>query len=182
MELSAKDSVTSISVTHRRTIFHAFWQLFERDVQMQYIKRHVTLGEVKRRKANPRNMRERNTIIHYTFTLDMNTIKVCKTFFPDTLDIAETMVRSAIQDVNSTAMNQRDERGKKTGPQKVSEFDKFNVRKHINMFDRVPSHYCRSDSSKEYLAKSLNIKELYRMYTAWCSEENITPIQIYFQQ
>jgi hypothetical protein len=42
----------------------------------------------------------------------------------------------------------------------------------IDSFPRVPSHYCRKDSKREYLESSLNISVLYRLYQEKCKDEN----------
>lgn len=49
------------------------------------------------------------------------------------------------------------------------------VKKHIDSFPRIESHYCRKDSKKLYLPPDLNITELYRLYlTEYCPKDNIT--------
>ena len=41
------------------------------------------------------------------------------------------------------------------------------VREHIAMFNRVESHYCKKDSSREYLDEKLNLSKMYTMYKEW---------------
>ena len=51
------------------------------------------------------------------------------------------------------------------------------VRKHINMFPRIPSHYCRSSSSREYLEKSLNLTKMYGLYCDFCAENDLAHVK-----
>ncbi|XP_023211752.1 uncharacterized protein LOC111614620 [Centruroides sculpturatus] len=48
-----------------------------------------------------------------------------------------------------------------------------NVKEHILSFERVESHYCRRNSTKQYLDGSLNISEMYRLYTDYCREKEL---------
>jgi hypothetical protein len=50
------------------------------------------------------------------------------------------------------------------------------VMNHINSFPRVPSHYCRKDSTREYLGSELNLAIMYRLYVAKCQEEDRCPV------
>lgn len=54
------------------------------------------------------------------------------------------------------------------------------VRNHIKSFPHVPSHYCRADSSCEYLEATLSIRAMHRLYKQNCEankkvavEENV---------
>ena len=38
------------------------------------------------------------------------------------------------------------------------------VRDHINSFPRIASHYCRSNTKREYLESSLNLSKMYKLY------------------
>lgn len=57
------------------------------------------------------------------------------------------------------------------------------VKEHIDSFPRVESHYCRRDSSKQYLGSDLNISVLYRLYKEeFCVTRNITPVSRFVYQ
>ncbi|KAK3790812.1 hypothetical protein RRG08_038303 [Elysia crispata] len=51
------------------------------------------------------------------------------------------------------------------------------VRSHINSFPRIPSHYCRQSTNKEFLEKALNITKMYGLYKDWCSESEFTAVK-----
>ena len=44
---------------------------------------------------------------------------------------------------------------------------------HIESLVRLPSHYSRKDTTREYLDASLNLRKLYDEYINWCKERNI---------
>ncbi|KAB0805370.1 hypothetical protein PPYR_02340 [Photinus pyralis] len=65
-------------------------------------------------------------------------------------------------------------RGKhKTRPHKLKETIRESVRTHIKLFPLVPSHYTRKNSAKMYLEEGLSIQKMYRLYTEYCSQNNI---------
>ncbi|CAH2093503.1 unnamed protein product [Euphydryas editha] len=59
----------------------------------------------------------------------------------------------------------------------TAEEDRLLVKEHINSLPRVPSHYCRKDSSREYLERFLTIKKMYSLYIAWIAEKNKLPVK-----
>jgi len=47
----------------------------------------------------------------------------------------------------------------------------------INLLPAVPSHYCRSSSSKKYISNDFNsLNHVYRFYVEHCNIKNISPI------
>jgi hypothetical protein len=57
---------------------------------------------------------------------------------------------------------------------KISNERKNFVIEHIDSIPRVYSHYCRSDTSKQYFESSLNIVKLYELYKEKC-ENSVSP-------
>jgi len=54
----------------------------------------------------------------------------------------------------------------------VNEEIKNGMRLHIKSFPTTPSHYCRANSSKQFIDGSLNIALMYRLYVEKCISEN----------
>jgi hypothetical protein len=54
------------------------------------------------------------------------------------------------------------------------------VREHIESFPRMPSHYCRSSTTKEYLAADLNLTRMYNLYVEKCTENDMVPVKSHF--
>ena len=100
-------------------------------------------------------------------------VAVCKTFFLKTLDISDTMVFHALE--NSEHHVAKSPPVKKAY-NKTPDSAVRKVKDHINSFNRVPSHYCRKDSKKEYLEQGLNIRQMYSMYLAECAAKEFVPV------
>lgn len=48
------------------------------------------------------------------------------------------------------------------------------MRKHIKSFPAVESHYCWTDTAREYfLEENLNMQKMYKLYKNWLVEINI---------
>jgi hypothetical protein len=47
---------------------------------------------------------------------------------------------------------------------------------HINSFPRVPAHWCRKDTKKEYLESILNRERMYSLYLEFCEEKKAKPV------
>ena len=67
-----------------------------------------------------------------------------------------------------------DKPGKHTSVTKTKDSDLQLVKKHIESFPRMPSHYTRRDSKKEYLNQGLNVNKMYSLYDEFCSKQNPT--------
>lgn len=65
-----------------------------------------------------------------------------------------------------------DKRGKATLGNKTSEYHKSFVKKHIESFPIVDSHYTRKDSNRKYLTEDLSIRRMYLLYVEKCKEQN----------
>ena len=58
-----------------------------------------------------------------------------------------------------------DSRGKHTNrPKRIKDEVINSVRKHIESYQRIDSHYCRASTSRQYLSANLSVKEMYRQY------------------
>ena len=91
-------------------------------------------------------------------------MKVCKIFFLDTLGVSEQVIQTALAKKTTVGVVLPDNHGKHDHHKKVDEDLKNDVRCHINSFSRVPSHYCRKDSRKQYLDPQLNLGQIYCLY------------------
>lgn len=73
---------------------------------------------------------------------------------------------------------QSDQRGRHTPFNKTSDELLEGVRRHINSFPRVESHYCRKSSTRQFLGADLNIQKMYRLYQEWCEKQNFSSVKI----
>ncbi|KAF2903827.1 hypothetical protein ILUMI_02348 [Ignelater luminosus] len=91
-----------------------------------------------------------------------NRIEVCKQFFCGTLSISQKPVYTAHK--NPITIIPKKSRQSKFVKHKISEADRQNVKNHINSFLRIPSHYCRSTSDREYLESGLKVTKMHDLY------------------
>lgn len=159
----------------KSAIFKAFWDLGNLEKQRGFIIKHVQRATVKRTRTN--NSR-RGFSQTYVLGLNNQNVTVCKTFFLKTLDISEKMVRTALNksDRNLISLCSPDQRGYHVPANRLNE-EVINIAKcHIDSFPRVPAHWCRKDSKKEYLEPILNKTKMFELYKKYCAENHFTAI------
>nr|CAH7767349.1 unnamed protein product [Callosobruchus chinensis] len=130
------------------------------------------------RKRNRSEERKRTKIysFKYYFVKNDEKIRVCKAFYLGVLSISQIRISYFYSHKRSgiTTTPTQDKRGSKTST-RIKEEKRKVIRDHINMFPRVPSHYCRNSSSREYLERSLSLSKMYDLYIEYCSENNLIP-------
>ncbi|CAH0550293.1 unnamed protein product [Brassicogethes aeneus] len=148
----------------RQAIFSDFYNLADLQLQREFIVRFVEQTPKKSNTKPDDNSRRTYT---KTFFLPCNgeRSKVCRKMFINTLDIGEKRLRNTVKKNQSTGVVEKDKRG---GRDKISALkDKAlrdTITSHINKFPRVESHYCRKDSSREYLHGDLTLRKMYGMF------------------
>lgn len=86
----------------------------------------------------------------YFHLKDDTKIRVCKTFFRNTLDINDRVIQT-IRNKTTFGTVTDDGRGKHKHHPKVDENIKQSVRDHINSIPRIKSHYLRAQTTREYM-------------------------------
>ncbi|CAG9828166.1 unnamed protein product [Diabrotica balteata] len=64
----------------------------------------------------------------------------------------------------------------------TAEIQRQQVKDHINSFPRIESHYCKRDSTKNYLNADLNISIMYRLYQDFCTSNSLSPLSKFVYQ
>ena len=164
-----------ISSEEREKIFHKFWGLGDMTHQRQFILKHA---EAKQKvcKTVPGNSR-RSLSYTYTFPHGKTLVRVCKTFFLDTLNITGQMVQTACKKSEALpGVCAPDRRGRHgTKPNKTPLYKVNYIKEHINSFARIESHYCRKDSKKMYLSPGLSVPKMYNLYLEKCAKDGVQP-------
>ena len=106
----------------------------------------------------------RSSKYEYFLQIQEKNVKVCKKMFLDTLDISDRFVAKALTKKNSLGTCDAEKRGKQSQRTNSKDTEKEEIRRHINSFPRVESHYARKDSAREYLESSLSLQKMYDMY------------------
>ncbi|XP_045491096.1 uncharacterized protein LOC123690980 [Colias croceus] len=172
-----------INEEKRQLIFMNFWKMGDLDKQRQFINKHVTAI-----KPKYRYIREGSTRKDYNhafnFEVDRDLIRVCKTFFKNTLGISDRPIRTVISMQNSIVGGflKDDKRGKHGKHNKLDIAIIDGIKEHINSIPRIESHYCRASTSREYIEGGLSIAQLHRDYVTKCRTENVphADYQIYY--
>nr|CAH7733003.1 unnamed protein product [Callosobruchus chinensis] len=110
---------------------------------------------------------------NYHLPLDEQKVRVCKTFFLDTLSISAQTVRTVFNKLGSSGVVSEDKRGKVCKNSMLDESVKQSIRDHINCFETVESHYCRLKSERLFLIPTLNISKMYQLYEEYCKDNCI---------
>lgn len=171
-----------ISEQDRVENFEAYTQkMGSKDKQWAFIRGLSSTGPVRKRTVDNRTPKKNKQVSRQYFLRaraedgSKHNVKVCKLMFMNTLCIWDGVIDSAYSHLNpETKTPTPDKRGRHANrPRKTTEAQKETVRNHINCYPRVPSHYVRAKSNKEYFEHGLNCKKMYRQYKTWCGEQNI---------
>lgn len=167
----------------RRQIFDQYWKLGNIDRQRDFISKLVDFTQKKRQRIreiqgqHDRVESRRNLTFHYHLQkLNGVKIKICKTFFFNSLGISSQVVKTVANKLKNNVTIEKDKRGKVCLNSKLPDEVKQAVRDHINSFQPIESHYCRQNTGKVYLPASLNISKMYSLYREYCAENNIAQV------
>lgn len=153
----------------RKEFFDNFWRLNDSQKKMFYSK--TVIKREKKRKRTKSEFSKKKFSFEYYFNVSMQNIRVCKEFYLNTLHISSRRIQWFFEQPNPTL---DDKRGKHT-KRKVSNDVKRVIKDHINSFPRMPSHYCRSNTSRDYLESNLSISKMYSLYVEHCAGLKISP-------
>ena len=102
---------------------------------------------------------------------DGSSVRVCKMFFLKTLDISDKMVRYTIEKKALGASCGKDKRGSHSPWNKLSDSQKQKVKKHIESFPVIDSHYQRMGTKRQFLCANISIQKMYDLCKEKCIEE-----------
>ena len=166
--------IQKIPQAEREQIFHNYWRLGDLALQRAFISAHVVSKAKQRGSKDSRKA----TSFEYHLISKNQQQRVCKVFFMNTLAITNKSVRTAVLKI-SDGMVLPDRRGKHVKTV-VSDDDKAFVKQHIESFPRLPSHYCRKRSVKEYLSPQLNVQKMYSLYQEECVVKSRKPVSVHY--
>lgn len=168
-----------VSIEQRNEIFKNFWGMEDINRQRDYISKYVLYNikvRNRQRKETSPESEVKSSRRNFTFVYFLPTetkVKVCKTFFLNTLSISAQTVRTVFNKVGSAGTVMEDKRGKACKNSQLDNVVHQSVRDHINKFETIKSHYCRQKTSRLYLPATLSIAKMYTLYQEYCLENNI---------
>ena len=160
----------NIDENMREMIFTGYWKMGDVNLQRGFITKTVTKIE---RHLKSGNSRRSNTFL-YHFIIGHDVVKVCKTFYLDTLGIKQDIIYGAFNKLDMVGNIIESRQGRHT-KKKVSLEARELIEKHIKLFPHTPSHYCRKTTSIQYLSPELSITKMHRLYVETCKEKDIVP-------
>ena len=171
------ECVKNIDEQERMKIFEDFWALNSLDKQRNYIAALTSTVQTKYRyvrEGGSNKRRAHNVAYHFKITVG-DKIRVCKTFFKNTLDINDRPIRTVLEKKNKVAQNvlEEDLRGKHGNHKTVDEDIRKGIKDHINSIPRVESHYLRAHTTRSFIDGSRSIADIHRDYVQHCKENDL---------
>lgn len=150
---------------YRCELFTKYWALGSLQRQRDFLNSCIQQLNLSYRRVSAQKPRKPNCAF-YLMNGDKK-VRVCKTFFINTLGISERAIRTVIQGkFADNGFTPTDNRGKHDNRKKIPEEVLKSVRSHINSIPRIESHYLRRDTSREYIDGGLSIAEMHRNYSS----------------
>lgn len=151
----------------RKNIFTKFWNNMNWDEKKVYTTSSIEYVPKKRNSVGE-NSRRTGTFNYFLRKIDNSKLKVCKKMFLGTMGLKEDMVQDWIKKtehgINVTSKPPREDT-------KISVEKRKKLREFFDSLSKMPSHYCRRDSTKLYLEQFFQTKQaLYREYKNYCDE------------
>lgn len=157
---------SKVSDRDRETVFNSYWtKSFES--QRSFIHNHVHVVQKSKSKADSRRNRTYQYFLPIESDNETKNIQVCKSYFLKSLGIGEKTVHYTLNKGSDIT----DKRGKLVKA-RIPEQAKDSIREHIKRFPTVESHYCRKESQRQYLDRSLSVRQMYRLYVDECKKSH----------
>ncbi|XP_034250152.1 uncharacterized protein LOC117650682 [Thrips palmi] len=182
----------------RKAIFTQFWGIGNHERQWEYIRQNSNSKCTDSKRRNFTGKKKTNRTFFFLVDVlkevekdveigdDIVTetiqeivtekIIICKKMFMATLGIWDSWIDSAYKHLNAKKGNitTPDKRGRHPNHPKAVTPEKIEtVKEHCNLFPRVPSHYCREKSKREYLEHGLSLSKMAKLYTKWAEEKGL---------
>ena len=169
---------SKVNDTQRQAVFDMFYGLGSPERQRDFVCQHVEQRDTITILDHNKELIKKTRQVTRKFFLvaDGNRIQVCKRFFQDTLDIGHGYINTTMKQAEDGMYTGQEKRGKHTPPNKTSEESKARVRRHIESFPAVESHYCRQRSKRKFLDSTLNVNVMYGFYSDSCKTDGVKPV------
>ena len=116
---------------------------------------------------------------HYYLKKGDKKVKVCKPFFEATLDVKPRVIQHLMEKARDSPTPVSDLRGRHKPGNTLNKERVRYVKDHINSFPTVESHYCRSSTKRQYLARNLSVQKMFELYKRRCAQDGETPVAVH---
>ncbi|CAH2092428.1 unnamed protein product [Euphydryas editha] len=176
---SSSSSTSFYEEDQRQQILQEYWSLGEIEKQWLFLANAIQLVVPLHRyvkvdsHGNFAPKRENNNAFY--LTVSGVKIRVCKTFFKNTLAINNRPIETAIKkkNKNTNIATMKDERGCHGKHPRLDENITNGVKAFIRAIPKIESHYIRANSKRHYIDGSKTISDLHRDYVEKCKIENV---------
>lgn len=166
---------TSFIETDRTAMFDRFWAMGNKKDQSTFVSTAVEISAIKR--ASTEKKMNRDSSFKYFFWKGETKTQVCRKFFLNTLDLKKDYVMGTVRRKDEFGMLRDVQSGKHENRANKCSAQVINsIKKHIESFPTIDSHYCRKDTVKRYLDESLSVNEMYRLYQKKCAEDGMEEV------
>lgn len=154
----------------RQTKFQEFWSLKSWDGKRAYICGLVDTRKPYKRRSNMGQSRKGNSFDCYLHDKQGIKIRVCRTFFLNTLALGrDTFNRWLKEGLASTIGDDTREAEPNSKKNQKNKQMRQSVIEWLEIIPKVPSHYCRSSSSRVYVESTFQSKRhMHSIYEEWC--------------
>lgn len=153
------------------TEYKQFWSLNDSQKCMFY-SNTIDKNEKQRTRTNNENSSWKFSF-QYFFIISNKKIRVCKEFY-----LSYQPKTSSVVFFDKKKSIFYDKRGRHAKSKISNDAKKF-IRDHINSFQRMPSHYCRTKTKREYLNPNIFISRMFELYKEECVKLNLDPQKYY---
>lgn len=159
------DCNSKLNLEQRENIKKEFWAMGDKNRQREFIVRHTKVVTPLYSMKTPNSKRIKSNLAYF-LNINDSTIqeRVCKKMFEATLVISDKMIRNSIVSLTSEGVLKTLSQGKHNNQKKILDELKLDVLKHIDSFPRIPSHYLRAQTQREYIDGSLSVSTMYKLY------------------
>lgn len=155
---------SDISDGIRYSIMNSYFDMGDIQRQREWLASHVIAQAVNRKKEDGQHSRKHRTLTYYLPFGDIK-VKVCRIMFLNTVCVSEKQIRTVQKKTSISGILEKDHRGgRQISMKRRDEVLRASVEKHINTFPKMDSHYCRQNTSQQYLSPELSLTRMYNLY------------------
>ncbi|CAH0716672.1 unnamed protein product, partial [Brenthis ino] len=168
----------------REQIHKHFWKLKTWPEKIAFIRAAAVRRCIRRRRKSQQNSTNKKQSGHDIFINKLDAkctrVRVCKLFFLNTLCIGEDSFRRWTREVDTLEENVIDQTAENTSPSsniiarpgRHVELTRT-VKTWLDLLPKVPSHYCRSSSKKNYVESTFRSElHMHQVFKEWCIENH----------
>jgi len=145
-----------VTESDREAIFKQYWETSDKTRQRDFIVTHA-IRKPKGR-ATVQNSRCKFSLAFY-LTVNSTKVRVCKTFFCQTLAIGAKLVRYALEQCTGHGFGTHDRRGRHPPANKIPAANLDYIAQHIRSFPALESHYSRQSTTKRVFGSGFKYSE-----------------------